>query len=429
MSRDGSEGGSARGQAVATPKRPQDVVIYGGLSLLRCFAGRQFRVTAVDTDPESLTLRSRIVRRRELVACPMEHPEALVEDLLRIGRSFDEPPMLAWDNDNMVLLVSRYRETLSRHYRFLLPDAQLIEDLVGKLRFADFAKRLDLPVPRSLVPDGEVTAEQIAQQVGLPCILKPNTHVGQFRQAVTQHEHDRPHKVLLARTMDELRERLRQIKTYCDAFIAQEYIPGDDRCLYSFHTYITPAGEPLGCFIGRKIRTYPKDTGFSTYLELTYEPHLIELGLDLLRRMNYVGPMKLDFKKDIAHNRYLLLECNARFTLWNYLAAVSGMNLPQMAAASLRGQELPRAIHYRVGTRWLSLGGDLRSFLREYRPAGQWTWPRYLASLCGPHVHEIFSWRDPIPGMICAGRYISANLRKAKRKLLRRTPAHLAPAT
>lgn len=172
----------------------------------------------------------------------------------------------------------------------------------------------------------------------------------------------------------------------------------------------------MGCFIGRKVRTFPKDTGFSTYLELAHEPELVELGLRLLRQMGFVGPMKLDFKK---HNgRYYLLETNPRFTLWNYLGAVSGMNLPERAAAMLRGERPACGMEYRVGMRWLSLGDDLRGFVREYRPAGQWTWPGYVRSLCCRHVHEVFSWGDPVPGIVSAARFAAANWAKVQRKLV-----------
>jgi predicted ATP-grasp superfamily ATP-dependent carboligase len=371
-------------------------------------------VAVIDSDPGSLTLRSRFCQSRHIVACPRQSPEKTVQDLLVLGKRFAEPPMLTYDSDAMLLLVSRHREALSMHYRFLLPDAELVEDMVGKLRFASLAARLDLPVPRSMIVPPGMTAEEIAGQVGLPCILKPDSHVGRFLLQVRKGEEDRPHKVLRADTLEDLRTKYARMARYSDSFVAQQYVGGSDADLYSFHTYFGRDGRPLGSFVGRKIRTYPKDSGFSTYVELVEEPQLLRLGLEIMRRLGHVGPMKLDFKRDPASGRYYLLECNPRFNLWNYLGAACGMNLPRIAVADISGEAVVPVTHYRTGVRWLSLGNDLRSVVRDYQPQGDWSWPGWLWSLRGRKIYDVFSWRDPWPWMKCVGRYLQANWRKVK---------------
>jgi D-aspartate ligase len=408
-----------------------DVVLYGGLSLLRCFASKAFYVTIVDTDAGSLSFLSRYCSDRQIIACPKNDPEQAVRDLVALGKTYARRPMLAWDNDNVLQLVSRNRERLSEYYRFLLPPADLIEDMVCKLRFADLAKRKSLPVPRSIVPQDETSAEEIAQAVGLPCILKPNTHVGRFRIWVAQQgQGHRAYKVLRSDTIEELREKLRQMQSCSESFVAQEYIHGKDDSLYSFHTYIGPDHRPLGWFVGRKIRTYPKDSGFSTYLQLVDQPDIARLGLQILDKLEFVGPMKIDFKVELETGRILVLECNPRFTLWNYLAAASGMNLPAMAFAQLQGEAVTPVAGYGTRHRWTSLGNDLRALIREYRPAREWGWPSYLLSLCHRKVYENFAWRDPWPGLVCAGRYIQANCRKVKRRVTRsRERDTVAPVT
>jgi hypothetical protein len=90
------------------------------------------------------------------------------------------------------------------------------------------------------------------------------------------------------------------------------------------------------------------------------------------------------------------------------------MNLPRMAMADIAGEAVVPATHYRTGVRWLSLGNDLRSVVRDYQPHGDWSWPRWLWSLRGRKVYDVFSWRDPWPWLKCAGRYLQANWRKVK---------------
>jgi D-aspartate ligase len=424
--RSGAEGG------VFGPVPYRVVLACGGLSLLRCFTGLAVPIVIADSDPESLTLHSRYARNRRMIASATREPAQAVKDLVAIGKTFTERPMLAFDNESMLLLVSRYRDVLSRYYRFLLPDAELIEDVCCKLRFAMLAQRLDLPVPRSIVPGPDTDIDEIARQIGLPCVLKPTSHTGRFHREVLQHEHAHAYKVLRADTLEDLRLKFGRMRTYCDAFVIQEYIPGGDDCLYSFHAYLDQKSSPLGFFVGRKIRTCPRDSGFSSYLELVHEPEIAWLGLSALRKMNLVGPVKLDFKKDPVHNRYYLLECNARFTLWNYLGAASGINLPRLALASLHEEPVAMVTGYRTDIRWFSFGIDFRAFLREYHPDGDWTWLQWLWSLNSRKVYDVFSWRDPWPWIVCASRYLEANWRKVTRLLARlfarRQPAPTAPA-
>jgi D-aspartate ligase len=404
-------------QATRTgPGGPNRVVLFGSLNVLRCFGAAGIPVMVVDSDAESLTLRSRYARAKQVIACPREEPNKAVEDLVSVGKAFAERPMLAFDSDAMLLLVSRNREALGRYYRFLLPDPDMVEDLVGKLRFAALAERLNWPAPRSIVASPDVTAEDIVRRIGLPCVLKPNSHIGRFLSQVLQHERDRPHKVLRVDTVEELRRAYSRMQGYCDSFIVQEYVPGGDDSLYSFHACFDGNSRPLACFVGRKIRTYPKNTGFSTCLELVREPEVVRLGIEMMQGIKFVGPMKIDFKKDETRNCFLALECNPRMNLWMYLGTACGINLPAMALADLAGQPVTPLMQYRTGVKWLSFGDDARAFLREYRPAGDCTWAQWLWSLRGRKVHDVFAWRDPWPWSVCAMRYVDTNWRKLGRR-------------
>jgi predicted ATP-grasp superfamily ATP-dependent carboligase len=92
-----------------------------------------------------------------------------------------------------------------------------------------------------------------------------------------------------------------------------------------------------------------------------------------------------------------VLELNARYNLWHYLGSVCGVNLALIAHAELTGGPPPLGRDYRTGVRWLSFGDDLRSFLRSYRPSGEFGFSSWLASLRGPKIHDVFAWSDPLP--------------------------------
>jgi predicted ATP-grasp superfamily ATP-dependent carboligase len=173
-------------------------------------------------------------------------------------------------------------------------------------------------------------------------------------------------------------------------------------------------GAMLGHFVGRKIRTFPREAGISTYLELVREPAVVELGHHVVERLGVVGPLKIDLKRDPRSGRFYVLELNARYNLWHYLGSACGVNLALIAHADLTGQASPPARDYQTGVRWLSFGADLRSFLRSYRPSGEIGLGGWLASLQGPKVYDVFAWDDPLPLLFGTLNYCAA----ARRRLL-----------
>ncbi|MGE5608961.1 MAG: hypothetical protein ACM359_06890 [Bacillota bacterium] len=402
---------------------PITAVLCGDLNLIRCLAGKGITTILTSSEPDALTFQSRHCHRRVLIADPRTQPEHALQDLLTLGRTLPHKPALLYDNEPMMLLVSRNRGLLQDHYRFLLPDPESVEDMANKVRFTHLAERLDLPVPRTLLSRQVQSAQAAAALLSLPCIFKPVSHVGWYEADIVRQAGGKPFKALLASTPEQFASLWEQMNQYTPDFVIQEYIPGPDDCIYSFHAYLDRNSMPLGYYVGKKIRTYPKCSGISTYLELVHEPRLVQLGLDILAKLKYAGPVKLDFKKDTTRDRFYLLEINSRFNLWNHLGTACGINLPYIACLDLHGQACPPLANYRTGIRWLSFGNDLRAFLQDYHRDGDLSWLQYLKSLRGPKVYDVFSWRDPRPWAVSTLRYLRIKLRKRLRLPRRHSPS------
>ena len=183
----------------------------------------------------------------------------------------------------------------------------------------------------------------------------------------------------------------------------------------------------LGWFVGKKLRTYPKEAGVSTYLELCHEEEVARLGFEIVLRLGISGPLKIDIKKDEQTGKLYVLELNPRFSLWCYLGAASGVNLPEIAYAHLVGERLPDPQSYRTDVRWVSFGNDLRSFMRSYRPAGELTLFTWRSSFSGEKIYDVFSWRDPLPWLYSAFTFGGAALRRNGRDILASVVLQLPP--
>jgi predicted ATP-grasp superfamily ATP-dependent carboligase len=346
---------------------PAPAVISGDLNMLRCFVGRGIPVVVVATDRQEPTLRSRFCERSQIIPAPGRDARGALRELEALGAAFRQAPVLYYGTDEMLLFVSRNRERLERVFRFSMPDFALVDALVDKARFAELAREHALPVPETASSGELSSARDLLERVPLPCAFKPNVHIGWLRERAGRDHADRASKI-------------------------------------------------LGWFVGRKIRTYPKEAGVSTFLELVKEPRIMKLGFEIVERLGLVGPLKIDFKKDATSGRFYVLELNPRYTLWCHLGAVSGVNLPKIAYAYELGEncELPR--DYRTGIRWVAFGNDLRSFLRSYRPAGELNTAEWLYSLRGKKIYDVFSWRDPLPWLSNAVSYAQAAGRRLQKK-------------
>jgi D-aspartate ligase len=389
--------------------------LCGDLNMLRCFADFAPHVVVLSSDDEDVTFLSKYCKERRIIASVERDPESALVDLERLAEGKESKPVLFYGTDAMLLLLSRNRARLGSRFSFLMPSESMVEALVDKTSFAELAPRAKIPVPRTLSSHDVRTIREIERELSFPCVLKPKQHTGWSRSEAVRAIGGRPRKAFRADSRRDLERLYPLIREFTTSFVIQEYVPGGDDCLYSFHAYLDSASRPLGHYVGRKIRTYPKDSGVSTYLELVVDDEVSRAGLDILRKLGHVGIAKLDFKRHKETGKLYLLEINPRFNLWNYLGSICGINLPQIAYYDHLGERRPRATRYRTGTRWLSFGDDLRTFLREYRRSGDLSWSQWLGSYRGPKVYDVFAWDDPYPFGVAALRDLKSRARRVFR--------------
>jgi predicted ATP-grasp superfamily ATP-dependent carboligase/CelD/BcsL family acetyltransferase involved in cellulose biosynthesis len=333
----------ARGGRAAHPIRPPALVL-GDVDLVRALGLE--RISSVVLSPPGSPVR---YSRHTRAALPWhnawERPEALVDALVRFGQAQPEPPVLFYQEDRTLLLVSRHRERLKEGFRFIVPDAELVEQAVDKARFQQLAGRLSLPVPRArtLAPDSTAPDDL---DLTFPIILKPIVRVPSRWEPVAG-----PGKATSVSSVAELRALWPRLAAANLPILAQEMIPGPETCVESYHAYVDERGNLVGEFTGKKIRTLPAAYGDSTALETSDATDVRALGRAVLKRLKFRGVAKLDFKRG-PDGQLHLLELNPRFNLWHHLGAVAGVNLPALVYGDLVGWPRPIVTQAQAGFRW-----------------------------------------------------------------------------
>ena len=365
-----------------TIRRSSLACVMGDMDMVRPLGLAGIPCTVV-ARPGAPTVHSRFTRSVLYWNDATETLEQLLETLIRFGAAQSEKPILFYQEDKQLLAVSCHREQLARVFRFVMADAELVQDLVDKARFQALANRLNLPVPatRQLHPARDPAPLDLGLR--FPIIVKPLTRCKAWDDLEAG-------KALRINSLRALHGQWLRLAATGLHFLAQELIPGPETRIESYHVYVDARGDIAGEFTGRKLRTQPAAFGHSTALTITEEADVIRLGREIIARIGLRGVAKLDFKR-APDNRLYLLEINPRFNLWHHLGAVAGVNLPALVHADLTGQPRPAVQRARVGACWCHMSRD-RLAARELG-IPTLTWAAWMLRCDAKSL----VWDDPMP--------------------------------
>jgi D-aspartate ligase len=339
---------------------------------------------AVVSRPGVSSLYSRYAQSRLVWDDYSNDADGLVDALVRFGKAQSERPVLFYEEDGQVLLVSRFRERLAEAFRFVVADATLVEDLLDKGRFQALAERHGLPVPAARRFD-PAACEPGDVDVPFPFIIKPLTRLDRWNDSWGLR------KALCAENIEDLRRLWPQLRDVGLELMAQEFIPGAESRIESYHCYVDQRGAVAGEFTGRKIRTQPSSFGHTTALEITDAEDVRRRGHAIVEQLTLTGVAKLDFKRDPQGN-LRLLEINPRFNLWHHPGAIAGVNIPALVYADLLGLPRPPVRRAKAGLRWCRAWKDFPAARAGGVPLTTW-----LPWVVDCEAKSSLAWDDPLP--------------------------------
>jgi predicted ATP-grasp superfamily ATP-dependent carboligase len=391
------------------PGRPP-VLVLGGLGQVWPLGIAQIPIILATDELNNPALASRYICGYCLLPSHREAESAIIPELLAVGRELrrltgSKPPVFC-GNDHDLAFTYEFGDSLAKEYLLLGNGPEVGLSLLEKDRFHTLSVRNGLPVPRMYRWDGNGDDSVIGAES--PVIVKPRRKEKWDQTDGFQALFHTKAKIFPNGRALVADPGLTAIK---EQIFIQEYIPGNDSEIYSFHGLTDQEGELMEWFLGRKIRTFPKFTGESSFIELIKEEKLFRTGRDIVRRLGLRGVFKMDFKRDARSGRFYLLEINARFTLWHYLGAANGVNIPQAAYEYLVYGIRRKPSPYRTSVKWNHLYLDYHAY-RELNALGELTFGKWARSLFARHVQNVFFWKDPMPFLRWAGDYFMQRMHK-----------------
>jgi D-aspartate ligase len=355
---------------------------------------------------------SRHVRTKLVWSDAGEQPDAVIATLLAYARSRPEPPVLFPQSDEALQLISRRRDELGSATRFVVPDAELVEQLVDKSRFQALAECHGLPIPRSYRFRPTHDDDPRALDLPFPLVVKPILRRTAWERVAGGC------KAFHAGDREDLAAMWSRLVDVDSVMVAQEVVAGPESNIESFHAYVDAEGQIAGSFTGRKIRTYPERYGHSTAVEVVDLPEVRELGCHVLATLGFRGVVKIDFKRD-ERGELRLLEINPRFNLWHLPAAIAGVNLPALVYADLTGRPRPSADPVRSGVAWCRPLRDVRAaYATGTSPLAWLRWARTCdakSGLTGGDRRPFLFGTLPATVVHQAARVLAAPFRRGRR--------------
>lgn len=393
------------------------------LAAVRSLGRAGVSVTLADFRPFTPARWSRFLSRAVRCPDPEGQPEQFLDWLLAFG-SREPGHVLLPTSDGLAWLMASRRDDLARVFRLYLPRAEAVETLVNKWRLQQACAQVGLDTPATLLPRNDDDLDALAQEIGYPLVVKPQTQV-------LLHPHKKGWLVQSPASLHRLYTDLRSSTRHHPMILARD--PEVSRPLLQSFVGATEGVHDLTGFIdetgslfvsagARKLLQRPRRLGVGLcFQEEATAPGLAQKVGELCRRIGFHGMFDVEFVE--TDGRWLLIDFNPR--LYGQLAfdVGRGLNLPWIEylaaiddrdglhAAVALSQEAAR----RLGTRRYVNRIEMAVFLgllaltgREGRAEVQ-RWWRWLGEAGSPPIDAILDaddWRPALAQTILSLWYL-----------------------
>ncbi len=354
---------------------PRVIVIgcgVAGYAVIRAFAEQDdVEIIAMTHTHGEMGCASRYVST--VVHCP--HPgrneAAFIKFLLEGGTRW-KGALIIESGDYMAVALSKHRQELSKYYRLVTPEWEMLRRYIEKDQLYALADECGVPCPLTYSLTSPRETEEIADQVRYPCILKPVNSV-----AFVSHFGKKNISV------GDQHALICEFKKCFDAglnVVVQEVIPGPDSALERLQTYVDTNGRLSARFFNNKLRQNPPQfgvmrVGFST----ARNPEVEVLAERLLKHGHYRGYASIEFKRDARDGKLKLMEVNVRMPRNGMLAIASGVNFPWHIYSDLVKNQQLYLEDYTFGLYWIELLPELLNMTANPYREKRYSWNEYMA--------------------------------------------------
>ena len=361
---------------------------FPALATIRHLTSKGIPVIGIAQDRKDHNCKTNAV---EEIVYTDKSSEDLIFTLEKLGEKFSQKAVLITGEEPNVLVVSRFRGRLEKFYHIIMPEKDVVETMVDKILFIEYAKRTGLPIPKSFIIKKDNDINIAGDEITYPAILKPTLRSPKW----VEHTKKKAFKVY---SKSELVEYYNQYKDFGSGFLVQEWIEGPDTNHFTCNCYFDKNSEVLVSFISQKIRQWPPETGQGSMGIESRNDNVLSETINLYSQLQWKGLAYLDMKFDNRLKKHLIVEPNVlRPTGRSTTAEAAGVELVYTMYCDAAGLKLPENRVQKYGNvKWVHLRRDFQAFL-YLRKKGELSFKEWVNSLKGKKSHSLFSLKDPLP--------------------------------
>ena len=347
------------------------------LAVVRSLGRKGIPVTVGERTYLNTSFFSRYCARRLVYPSPQQFPNQFIEFILREIKKKHYDCLFPMEEETL-LSLAKYHSEISKHTYILTPDLKKIEFVRDKGNLIRFAGANGIPTPKTLYS----LPTSSSSTIPIPAVIKPRISSGSFG-------------IVYVKKSGDLGSSYQSVNKRYPLPLIQEWIP-DGAGTFGLSALFDEASNVKAAFVHKKLRMYPIQGGPSTLAEGVEHPQIMELGLSLLKSLNWVGVGMVEFKVDPRDGIPKLMEVNPRFWGSLQLAIVSGVDFPLLILKMARKEQFEPVLHYVMGKRfrWLLLG-DILHFLNH--PQRFDLHPSFFNFFDPNTSYDVFSRDDPFP--------------------------------
>lgn len=262
----------------------------------------------------------------------------VINKLVEIGRQYhddygkDRKIALMISQDYIVRAVSSNRNNLAPYYNFVLPEHEIVELLLDKTYFQNWAEQQGYVLPRSYIVKSYEQMHEVLHEIKYPVIVKPSE-----RSDVWDNK-NRSIKGMRLNDSTQIIPYLHNLFVVAKSYIIQEWIPGGDDQIYFCLFYFDRRGKEVCYFTARKLLQWPLQKGSTSICIGVKDEELHQYALEILSKSGLKGLGSLEVKRSSIDNRFYIIEPTVgRNDLQSDIAVAAGLNISKIALLDILG--------------------------------------------------------------------------------------------
>jgi len=362
------------------------------LAVIRSLGLKGIEITGATDSTYDIPLVSKFCRHKIFLKTDHLDTDDRISELLDIVRLHQFDVFMPVMSETLLRPLSKLKYEFEKFTKLPIPDFETFNYFDDKSETTKLQIKNNIPCPKTYILDNDEEINSIIDKADYPLVIKP--FMGEGAEGIRFITH--PEDVIT---------EYRKIKEVHGPCIIQEFVPGEK---YTAVFLLDAESMPKRFFVHRAIREYPISGGPTCFLESVKYDKIFDIGVNLLRSVNFFGLASMEFIVDERDDVPKIIDVNPRFYGPLQCAISAGADFPYALLLLAVNGNIDVDFTYQAGIRCRNLlFEDTKHLISVWRGVKS---PKYkigkiqtlvnYLNFCRDDSYFILSLSDPKPAIL-----------------------------